>query len=218
MKTSNKLVLLIALVFFGAIVGSAMVLKQTYDNIDFDDPYYGYARNDVGAFHHIKLEGEPWGRVNIKPGEASAFLHPADAEVFEYEVREDTLFVAYTADAPREFRATAYILAPEVISVHSEGFGCQLIGWQGDSLRLSYAGTNGFLALNKGKLSKISASLSERGTLNIGEGNQIGSAHIEVKDESSLIVEGGQVDTLYLDADPKAKIQLPGALLDKVKY
>ena len=217
MKTSNKLVILILLIFFGTIVGSAMILKQEYDKIDFDDPFYGLVRNELPDYSVVKLKGDTWGRADIRHGEHYEFLYPAGQDFFKFEVRSDTLVIEYTGKARRDFTTTAYVLAPQLSHVYSEGFGYRLHGWQSDSVQLNYAGENGFLTLTNNQFEQISVHVSKGGTCRLEEGNQLGKASIVVRDSSNLIIERSRVDSLRLDAEPQAKVQLPGSLLEKVK-
>lgn len=217
MKTSNKLITLIVLIFFGAIFGTSMILKQEYEKIDFDDPFYGLNRNELAPFSAIKLKGEPWGRIEIRYDEHYAFLHPYGQDLFKYKVLSDTLFIAYTGKTRRDFTTTAYVLAPQLSHVYSEGFGYRLHGWQSDSVQLNYVGENGFLTLTDNQFEQISVHVSKGGTCRLEEGNQLGKASIVVRDSSNLIIERSRVDSLRLDAEPQAKVQLPGSLLEKVK-
>ena len=217
MKTSNQLILLIVLIFFGAIIGSAMILKQEYQKIDFDDPFYGLVRNELPDYSVVKLKGDTWGRADIRHGEHYEFLYPAGQDFFKFEVRSDTLVIEYTGKARRDFTTTAYVLAPQLSSVYSEGFGFRLHAWQSGSLQLHYSGENGFLSLTDNRFEQITVKLSNGGTFRLEEGNLIGLADIQVMDSSTLVIEQAQIDSLVLNTTPEAKVQLPGALLEKIK-
>jgi hypothetical protein len=227
MKTSNRLVLLIVLTFFGAIFGSAIILKQEFEKIDFDDPFYGLSRNEIAAFKAVKLQGNYHGLVEIRPGEKYEILHPTSMDIFEWEVRQDTLYLSYTGEAQRNLyfseqtfnksSAAAYVLAPSISSVASENMSCRIYGWKTDQFQASFSGPNGGMSFKENTFKKLSATSTNQGLLQLEDDNVIGNADIIAEDKSEIRIVSQQIDSLQLQAEPEAKIQLPGALLEKIK-
>jgi len=227
MKTSNQLVIIILLIFFGAIIGSAMILKQEYHKIDFDDPFYGLSRNELASFKAVMLQGNYHGLVEVRPGKKHEILHPASMDIFEWEVRQDTLYLSYTREAQggryfseRTFNkssAAAYVLAPSISSVASENMSCRVHGWKTDQFQASFSGPNGGMSFKENTFKKLSAQAGDHGLLQLEDDNVIGNAAITAEGKSEIRIVSQQIDSLQLRAEPEAKVQLPGALLEKVK-
>ena len=227
MKTSNQLVILILLIFFGSIIGSAMILKQEYQKINFDDPFYGLKRYELPVFSTVKLSGNYHGLVEIRPGEKHEILKVESMNIFEWEVRKDTLFLSYTGEAKggryfseqtlRRPSARAYILAPSISSLTSEGMSCRITKMATDNFQAKFSGPAGGMSFKDNTFRKLSAQTVDSGLLQIEYDNQIEMALISAEDKSKVIITGQQIDSLQLNISPQANLQLPGALLEKLK-
>jgi hypothetical protein len=69
MKTSNQLLIGLLVIIFAAIFGTATVLKNVYEGIDKDDPYYGYSTEALAEFTAVKLEGKYPNLIQIQAGD-----------------------------------------------------------------------------------------------------------------------------------------------------
>ena len=227
MKNSNRLVLLILLIFFGAIFGTSMILKQEFEKIDFDNPFYGLSRNELPAFSAVKLQGDYHGLVEIQPGEKYEILKPDSWNIFQWEVRQDTLFLHYTGEARggryyseqtlSKPSAAAYVLAPSVSSVVSEGMSCRIANMSADSFHARFDGDSGGISFKDNTFKTLSAQSGDKGILQFENDNRIDKALINAEDESLVTILGQEIDSLQLLAGPQAKVLLPGALLEKIK-
>ncbi len=218
MKTSNLILSLITIFFFGSIVGTAMILKQEFEKMDFDDPFYGLSRNELSPFSAIQLEGNTYrGRIDIRPGDKHEFLHPINLDIFDWEVRQDTLFLNYSGESWVGSAGLVYILAPSISWVASKEFECRVHGWETEHMLVSYTGPRGFVTFTENKFEKFSATVLNEGALRLENGNEIGSAEINVEDTSNLVIETSRVNTITMNAGPQARVQLPGALLEKIR-
>jgi len=216
MKTSNQLVLLIVIIFFGAIGGSAMILKQEYQKINFDDPFFGLARQQLPAFSAIELQGNYPGQIEILPGESSEFLHTPQQDFFEWEVSQDTLYLNCSSKGRARKRSSTYILAPMLSSLTSDGITCRIHNWKAPQMRVRFRGRNGFITFTDNQFGKFSAAVQDEGTLRIEKDNSFGRAKIMAGDKSNVIILSNQVDSLELQLDPQANVQLSGVLLEKL--
>lgn len=227
MKTSNILLTLIAIFFFGSIVGTSMIMKQQYDAIDFDDPFHGLKRNDLPFFGAVRLEGNYHGLVEIRPGEKHEMIHYANLNNLRWEVKQDTLFINYTGEARRgqnfsertfeNNHPSAYVLVPSVSSVVSEGMSLRINGLTADHFQARFNGKSGGISFKDNTFKNLSAQAGDKGILQLEKDNRIDKASINAEDESQLTILGQNIDSLQLIAGPQAKIQLPGALLEKIK-
>lgn len=227
MKTSNIILSLITIFFFGSIVGTAMILKQEYEKIDFEDPFYGLVRNELPAFSVVKLQGNYHGLVEIRPGEKHKLLHPYNLRSLRWEVRADTLFVNYTGESRggRNFseqtfknnHPAAYVVAPAVSSVVSEGMSLRVNGLTADHFKARFNGKSGGISFKGNTIKKLSAQAGASGILQLENDNRIDMASISAEDKSKLIITLQQIDSLEIKASSQANVQLPGALLEKIK-
>ena len=113
--------------------------------------------------------------------------------------------------------AAAYILAPSVSSVVSEGMSCRIANMSADSFHARFDGDSGGISFKDNTFKTLSAQSGDKGILQFENDNRIDKALINAEDESLVTILGQEIDSLQLLAGSKAKVQLPGALLEKLR-
>ncbi|WP_234734458.1 hypothetical protein [Tellurirhabdus bombi] len=230
MKTSNKLLIGLLAVVVLAMFGFNTVLKSEYKKIDLTDEFYGFDRQTVAPFKVIKIEGSNHQFVEIRSGKDYAFRlekhHQEDSKV-THRVVGDTLVV--TIPIPKDYRPyeagtssrwgkpVAYIIAPSLEGIRVSGATGKLANWQANDLNVIVSDSAGGLLLEKTNIRNLRATVEKTSLLEAGRPNQIGNATISVKNNARFISRTAQIDALSVQADTSAMVELPGALLSKLK-
>ena len=226
MKTSNRLLgVLLALTLF-AILGSNLVLKAEYDQIDFKDPFYGYSRESATPFKVVRLQGGYSFLVQVQPGkDFEVRLSEREKSFVKWQVRGDTLELTFSLeDNPFYYRAAdafnhrpvAYISAPELKAVHSYGSTCKLTGWQHARWILTQQGFKSGMLLKDNLIDTLSAVVQQGGLLQVDSDNRIGKTRVQVIDSSSFVVRKDVFKEVQIQADSTASVNLPGTLFLKL--
>ncbi|GAB3178355.1 hypothetical protein [Telluribacter humicola] len=229
MKTSNKLLLALFAFILVSSLGANLPLKKTYDTINRNDPYYGYAHETLPAFKYVKLVGQSNVLAQIQLGTRFEmrrvhFKGGSNGKGVITEMRGDTLIVLFEKDArpesysfekdPLDRKPSIYIMAPTLSGVSSEGIFNKITGWQGGSLSVTQVGKNALLTDNR--FDSLSVSAYSGSFVDIDANNRIGAATCQVRDSSRLAVEKDIFNTFQLQADTNAHVSLPGSMLRKV--
>lgn len=97
MKTSNKLVLLLAILIVGGLFVSNYQLKKQFDSIDPSDPYWEFQVLELPNFHHVKIKGGNLMQTVIVRGDKSNVMRNGNLKDWlNAAVKNDTLFVDFT--------------------------------------------------------------------------------------------------------------------------
>ena len=227
MKTSNLLLLALLAFIFISMIGYDLGLKKNFDRFDRSDPYHGYSHDTLPPFKYIKLMGKQFGMVQILPGKTfemrkqalSGFAHNAG---LEWEVVGDTLYVDHSLDIDRYPYGNGYafgrntylyIMAPALSGVQSDGIVTSVKGWKSGEFLVKQSGEG--ILLTDNAFNQLTLEAHAGGFVEMKGNNQIGSATIQVRDSSTLIVEKDIFKSLKVQVDSSAHISLPGSLLKK---
>ena len=223
MKTSDQLLIGLIVIIFAAIFGTATVLKGEYAKIDQDDPYYGYDTDTLADFSAIKLAGKYPNLIQIQVGDQCEIkMRDTKPLRIKWTIRNDTLVLTYPeADFPNWFtvqetlagRAGLYIFAPKLTSVQANSTTCKLSGWDLENLELIQQGENSGMALTESTISNLSATVTQGAMMRIEQPNQIEQATVEVQDLSTFTAHPSAIDSISIQADSTAQVQIPGYLL-----
>ena len=228
MKTSNRLLLGLLVVVFVAIGATAMVLKAEFEKIDKGDPFYGYTLESPPPFRAVKLTGNYQRLVQVQPSSEYAIrMDKHSKNGVTWDVSGDTLIVSFdfpTKPQPNFYyyytiyrrSAGVYITLPDLSSLTTQGITTKLTEWQQDSLQLATQGNQRGVMLTKNQINRLSATTTHGGLIFLESDNAIAYAQVSVQDSSAFTVKYSAVDSLALQMDSTASVELPGALLDKV--
>jgi hypothetical protein len=101
MKTSNKIMLLLAVTLVGGLFLSNYKLKQQFDKIDTSDPYWNYPIRETGEFHHVQIVGGNLLRTKIIAGEKNQVMREENLKDWlTAEIKNDTLYVDFATHVP----------------------------------------------------------------------------------------------------------------------
>ena len=234
MKTSNKLLIGLAVILFTGIFSSAMFLKGEFEKIDKDDPYYGYVTDTLTSFTAVKMEGKYPGLIHIKRGDQfevkiqESAVNPRideNAVRLVWKVQNDTLVLSYDAEEfPKWFDAESrlnnsyswfdlYVFAPRLTSIQANFFSCKLSGWDLPNLLITQEGENSGIAITESTITTLTATVSQGSMMKVEPSSQIAKAQIDVRDSSLFATTQEAIDSLSLNIDTLAQVQVPGYLL-----
>jgi hypothetical protein len=98
MKKSSLLLSVLLGCFLITLVGTNIILKIQYNNIDKSDPFWNYTKLTKGSFHHLQLTGGNITRITFIPsphasiGVLSSWEDRIDGRI-KTRIANDTLFV-----------------------------------------------------------------------------------------------------------------------------
>lgn len=229
MKTSNVLLISLISFVFLAMIGVNISIKAKLEKIDLNDRFSGYSRHLLKSFKHIKLKGEPFGSIQIQPGDTFEIRKEEKDQlgqtmILEWQQNGDTLIVSqqmeegareipYTPDGYVFRKPHMYIIAPEVVSLGSQGITSRVSHWPSGKLSVTQHGKAVLLSDNR--FDEVVIDATNGGYVAIDKKNRLGSTIIELRDSSELRIEKDVVGQLTLRADSTTTVSLPGGLLRK---
>lgn len=230
MKTSIKLLLGIAIAVLLTMVGTGWSFRQQYDQLDHSDPFAQFSRQKLPAFRVLKVIGSQGERFLLQPGASPVLrIHPEHQSEVTYKIAGDTLLIRYTLSYPDndyndlragdalQIRPTVVISAPAIQAVTVERATCKLANWQLANLTLAQTGPKGAFALENMIIGALQATMTGNSLLSAEAKNTIGQAKVTINGRASFIVGKTNFTSLQLRADSTATVQMPGALLAKIK-
>ncbi|MDF9794959.1 hypothetical protein OKW21_000222 [Catalinimonas alkaloidigena] len=227
MKTSNKLLFILVTVLFMGILASSMVLKSEFEKIDRDNPFYGYAQENLEPFTAVKLSGNYPHLVQLQQGDTYELLTTHDARPnLLWEVKDDTLVISiqypesnssYNQNyAFYDNHAGVNIIAPHLSALFTEGITCRLSGWDEAQMSIHMKGYQRGILLKENTIAQLSASIRQGGLVLLDENNKVELAKIEVRDSSTFTAGYAAIDSLNINVDQTAQVKLPGYLLSRL--
>jgi hypothetical protein len=130
MKKSSLILLILAGLFILCLIGSDLILKNQYDQIDKSDPFWNYTKLNKGIFHHIRMMGSNVTRTSFIPGPKGSlgvlnYWEQDSKNRIESSISDDTLFIKFRerTDPPniRNWMKNHVLIAiscPDLISVN----------------------------------------------------------------------------------------------------
>lgn len=228
MKRSNQLILLLLGVVFLGIFASSQVLKSEYENIDKNNIYHNYTREELQNFSKLSIEGNYPGLVQIQQGDSFEIRTLMNSPMrVEWKQEEDALQLSIKYPEQRDNsltnyafnneRAGVYITTPTLSSLYTSGVSCRLKNWKQDSMIVSIQGKQRGLLLKESNIQKLHATIAQGGLLLLEADNHIMTAHLSVLDSSTLYSEHEVIDSLHLKYDEHAILRLSGKLIRQLQ-
>jgi hypothetical protein len=239
MKKSSLILLILAAVFMVSLIGSDLILKNKYDQIDKSDPFWNYTKLNTGVFHHVSISGSNVTRTSFIPG-PNGFLGVLN--YWEKELRSriesiisnDTLFIKFKerTDPPniRNWMKTRVLVAiscPELISVNAFNANLDLFRLKQKNLSVNLTGRSAMevesynpdfdsLFVNQKDTSRLEFEMSEE-----LKGSGIMHAKwIEARLQNRSLLDVGhfQIENMRQSVGDSAGIILSGNTLRTLKY
>lgn len=219
MKTSNILILVTSFLFLSVTLCSNFVLKKQFDQIDKNDPYYGFSKDPIKPFHYIRLTGKGFGLTEIAQGPKSEIRMITEAKYLEWKVSGDTLVVTYKADWNQGYitrggaygnNPSVYITAPQLKGIMSDEIRCKVTNFKFQDLFVNQKGDG--LLLNGASVDNLTARISANGYFMVNSKSTIGNADIEVRDSSAFSAENDVFKVIDLEIDSSAFVRIPGSI------
>lgn len=229
MKTSNLLLIGLLSFLFVAMIGVDFTIKNAFENIDRNDPFYGYSRDTMKPFKYVKLVGDNFTLTQIQPGEqfeirSMKFSESTTRFSVKWEVQSDTLYVKFersidnyvpffNIESELTQKPGIYIFAPELSGVSSEEIICKLKGWPHGDFSVVQSGRGMHLVDNS--FDNLSILSRKRGYVAVLSDNHLLNITVQVRDNSVFRVDKNVFKSFQIQADSTAAVTLPGNLLNK---
>ncbi|TAE24591.1 MAG: hypothetical protein EAZ91_20230 [Cytophagales bacterium] len=99
MKTSIKLLCLLAVIALTGMVSIDLLLKEQYEKIDWSNPYQNFIRKPLPALRHVRIMGIPDHQVLIRQNPESFLLIEPDSRQAQLQTSQkgDTLVVDFSS-------------------------------------------------------------------------------------------------------------------------
>lgn len=229
MKTSTVMLLgLFAFIVLG-MVGVDLTLKSAYTSIDLTDPYRGYTRHALKPFKYVKLTGQAFGVVEIKPSDSFELREEkndffdqkilltwemsGDTLVIKQRMEEGAKTISSYVDGYLTRKPHLYIMAPSLAGVSSYGIVAKVTFWPAGDFSVNQVG-NGIL-ISDSRFDNLTIKASKGSYVAIDGKNRLGQVSVTVADSSRLGIQKDVIQNLSVKADSSAHIDLPGSLLRK---
>jgi hypothetical protein len=223
MKTSNKLLIVVALLTMFAMLASNLEIQAKYKKIKTDDLFPGYISKPVTPFRVIVLKGNLNGFVEIQAGTANGIkAHPIFDKNTKSEIHGDTLEVSlmypqrnnFTETNVPGYGPTIHIDASNLAEVISTDISYKIKGLKSAQLKLKANG--GYTLLDSINVDNLTAVYQKEAMLKVADNNKLGRTDIQIRDKSELNIEKNIFTSLDMDIDSTARVTIPGNLLYKL--
>lgn len=164
-----------------AIVGTNLILKEEYEKIDLNDPFYGFTIEKTAPYSVIGLKGNGYGLVQIQSGDSFQLRVKEDLKSsVSWKLRNDTLELSLLPDGPLHqfdkgdpfiFPAEVYIIVPSLSSVQSQNVKTRLNDLGSDRMHLNLQGPAGWVFLQNNSFDSLSVDIREGSLFKTGTNN-----------------------------------------------
>lgn len=226
MKTSNKIFASLLSLLLLLVIGTNLVLKAEYDNIDFNDPYHGYSRQQIQPFRVVRLAGSFPGVVKLIKGNGySVNVWQSHQPRLQWNLKGDTLEINYNdlnatqgsglVKKEQGYLSTPmlFVTAPSLRAVETSSM-TYLSGWQEEALEVTAFVNDVYLEDNS--IQRLSLSHQQGSQVTIRSGNKISNALIALRDSSGLVADQDVFDSIRVSNDQTARINVPMSVLLKM--
>ena len=229
MKTSTLLLLSLLAFLLLSTIGVDLSLKSTYDKIDTNDPYRGYTRLALAPYKYVKLTGEPFGAVEILPGEKFE-MRKQETDgldqklIVDWKISGDTLVLNQRMDNGRrpipsdvsDYRTRVphvYLFAPSLSGVNSSRIVVRVSHWPGGSFSVVQIGKG--ILITDNKFEKLSIEARQGAYVAIDDRNALDTTRLVLQDSSKLAVQKDVFKEFSMQMDSATHVDFPGSLLRK---
>jgi len=208
MKTSNRLLLALAVVLLAGLISTNFVLKAEYEDIKAHPrPQEGFRFVEVPAFSHVKVNSLSSGiRFSIQQSNRpSVQVNDSLATRIRTQVRHDTLFIDLseqiaipkTTENPAGEQMGMSVTATELISITFEnGLGI-VSGWDRETARIELHNRSQVNSY-RNKLTEMYVTTHDQAVFTLEDDNEIKKLHAVKSDSSEIQVEGISVRSVQV--------------------
>ena len=239
MKKSSLILLILLGLFILCLVGSDLILKTQYDQIDKSDPFWNYTKLNKGDFHHIRITGSNVTRISFIPGPNGSMGVLNDWEWnlrkrIESSISDDTLFIKFKqqTDPPdirnwMKYHVLVAISCPHLVSVNGLNSNLDIFKLKQKDLFVSLAGKSTMeVESYNSDFDSIFVSQKDSSQLKFEMAEEIRSSGImrakvlyaNVQGYSLLDVGHFQLQTIHESVGDSSGIIVSGSTLRTLKY
>ncbi len=227
MKTSHILLAIVAIVTLTGMVATDVLLKQQYDQIDWNDKYQDFERRALPSARHFVIKSAPIAEVVVErgTGKPQALLLPSMADSYRAQQRGDTVFINFTMNykegkrSPRDYNdelGTGLVIRVTTLqSVRFTNGGLTLRNLTPTQLTVDLQ--NSRLRTDKLTVAGPFALTSRQNSFAVLNADRYPSLRALVKDSSGVQLNDVQTESFTPELSPKAEVQLRGRALRWVK-
>jgi hypothetical protein len=209
MKTSNKLLIALAVVVLAGLISSNIVLKAEYEDIKAHPrPQEGFQFVQVAAFSHVNVNSlSPGIRFSIQQdNHPSVQVYSEWASRIHTRVQNDTLFIELperinipkTEENPAGETIGMYITQPHLTSITFDNGLGSIANWQTNLARIELHNASR-VNTYRNKINDLHIFLRNRALFTVEDDNEIKKLHSIKSDSSELNVEGISVGSVQVE-------------------
>lgn len=227
MKTSTKLLCLLAVITLTGMLSVNSLLKQQYDRIDWNNPYQDFVVKPLPALRHVCISGTPEYGIQIQQGAKSqALLGPElNASVLEISQQGDTLLVTFNKkgsgwDGPIDsewdnYQTGLVLNLPALSSLYVNNVRANVSGFETNQLSLT--AHHARLRTEKIRVPGQLTVQMENHAFAILDADTCGILRVTVRDSSGANLERVKPNHLITNVAPGAELRLKGNQLGVMK-
>ena len=228
MKTSNKFLLSLTFLILMTLIGNALVLKQEYDKLDLNDPFFGYQKESLSSFSGIDLNGTLVGNLKIIPGDSfNIYYGKGYKDRVNWHIAGDTLKMDFVDEwrhsrsqpSPDDFfdwRSRIFIVTPSLKFLNSRDIVSQLENFELKDLTIAINGKGSGILLRDNAIDRLNLTSHDSSVSLISQSNKVETALIDMTSNSKLTLELTQIDSLKIKYDSTTVLSMPGVLLKRL--
>lgn len=230
MKTSIKLLCLLAFITLSGMLSVDGLLKQQYDRIDWSNPYQDFTAQPLPTLKHVRILGTPdYSEIRIQQGAKPQALidrqKHTNTSAVEITQKGDTLLVLFHKkgsgwDGPINkdwnFYHTALVLnLPALSSLYMNNVRATISGFETNQLHLT--AHHALLKTEKIRIAGLLTVQTENQAFAILGGDLCGTLQATVRDSSGVELERIAPNQLITNVAPRAELRLKGNQLRAMK-
>ena len=226
MKTSIKLLCLLAVITLTGMLSVNGLLKQQYDRIDWTNPYQNFTTQPIPALRHVRISGTPDYEIKLeRNASAQALLDPdLSGHIFKTDRRGDTLLITFTAkgkgwNGPIDDEWPGFVALvlhlPELNSLYTNNVRVTVSGFE--TPQLSLTAHHARLFTEKMRINGTLTVQTENQGFALIRADSCKTLRATLRDSSSMNLNSIHPIRLITDVAPKAGLRLKGQQLGAMK-
>jgi len=222
MKTSNKLLLTIALITMGSIVLFDLALRAEYLKGEYKDPHYGLTSIPLKDFDAIEDYTSSETFLDVKQGKKIEVWLSKEAEKdLTFTVENRILKINFKVENNKESRSYNINVSCPVLKSLSTGKpaghpkivnnwgNVSITGFTQDTMQINVNGPGNVYA-GVLFLKKMNATITQ-GSLGLGDGSKADTANFDIRDNCTLNNGGMQTGKVNYKVEGNATVTLSGS-------
>lgn len=226
MKTSIKLLGLLAVVTLTGMASINSLLFRQYDKIDWSNPYQNFTTKALPALKHVRISGTPDFEIKLERSvSAQALLDPdLSGHLFKTEQRGDTLLVTFSTtgsglDGPIDGESDGLVglvlHLPELSSLYANNARVTVSGFE--SPQLSLTAHHARLLTEKMRIKGTLTVQTENQGFALIHADTCGTLRASLHDSSSMNLSDVRPAHLITKVAPGAELRLRGQQLGVIE-